>query len=163
MNEIVRLLQKGMQQRRLTAAAHEVGHGLAFLAAGSRPSHMRLEIGWFGGFKGVGVTQLRVAEEDIPKRRHPAYLVGVLAGHAAHARFLHRYMGVDLHRARDLALRSAGEDYERYFQLCALFDVRAQVNKTYAGAERFVFRHGTKLDKFTVRLAKSGRLSGGVL
>lgn len=160
MNEIERLLRRGFNPKRLAAAAHQVGHGYGYLGAGLRPTMLRLDIGWFGRVNGGGVW---LGYHEVTPRQRTAYLVGVLAGHAAHARFLHRYTGAELHTARRMAEPAAEHDYERLFDLTAEWGTRPSVSDLYAKAERLVTRAGTRIDRATPVLARAGRLSGGAL
>lgn len=160
MNDIERMLTKGFSPKRLAAAAHELGHGYGWLAAGFRPKMLSLQIGWFGGVTG-GDTRLGRVEVEPRQRR--AYLVGLLGGHAAQARFLHCHQGMSLPAARRAAEPNAGWDYGRFFDLVAEWDIRPSVNAIYQDAERMVSRAGGRIDKATPRLARSGRLSGGAL
>ena len=64
----------------LPIAAHEVGHALAFRAAGLKVRKLSIERGIFGGLKG-GVT--RIGDYDsttMSKRQLKGLLIGMLAG-----------------------------------------------------------------------------------
>lgn len=162
MSAIARLLAAGMSSSRLGGAAHEVGHGLAYTAAGYRPVELRIVVGWRGDYR-YGHTELSGTAAGVPRRKQEAYLVAVLAGHAAHARFDYCYLGMDPAEAWTDAWESALDDHELYGVLCEHFGVAAHLRATSARASRFVGRHARRLDRLTVALARHGRLSGGAL
>ena len=162
MNALEKALDAGMEPKRLSIAAHEVGHGVGFVEAQCRPELLAFETTLFGRLKG-GYNRLGDEHDEPPSWKIPAFLTALMAGHAADARFAHRYFGMSSEDAYEWAADSARDDYAAFDRYRATYRVRCSTETAYARAEQLVARHGDRIDRLTLRMAKRGRLSGSAL
>ncbi|WP_139320158.1 MULTISPECIES: hypothetical protein [unclassified Pseudonocardia] len=82
---------EGISSEVLAVAAHEVGHGVAFAAAGYVAGPARMRFGWLLG--SPYDAGCKVGPPSTTKRTAPGLLVGYAAGNAAQRLFTDRYLG----------------------------------------------------------------------
>ena len=137
--------------RRLVIAYHEAGHAVAHRVAGGKVSTVEIS-----GDGSGGVTS--TAEDGPTADTLTDWLVMILAGSEAEARFLVRHHGHWRTAARRHARpgsRSDMANFRRYATGSGISESTAR-----AAAERLVRTHWRRIEKVAALLVKKGRITG---
>lgn len=138
------------QGRRLLTAAHELGHWAAFDAAGYAVRSVRVD----GPHDGV-------CHLDAAKAVTVPYLVAIMAGHVAEARWLHRYHDYSRSQALTVTYRhSLASDVPNFRLLRRRHELDLSEKTAIREAETVVKRHWGRVERRVAKLATKGRLSG---
>jgi len=147
----------------LAAAAHEIGHAIAALEAGTQPEFVRLNFGLFGGFNG-GLCRLGdEPDPDSPVDRLTLLVGSWIAGHAAEVRFCQLYLDMDEPAAWKFGRHLADVDYDTFAHYRATLRLRTSVDAAFGHATRLFDRYGAHLDRLTLRLYHARYLTGAAL
>ncbi|WP_410662784.1 hypothetical protein [Amycolatopsis sp. lyj-84] len=132
----------------LAAAYHEAGHAVLHKLSGGTVQHVK-------------VTSSRAytrTAEDRPDADNPLpYLVMVMAGHAAEARFYQRN-GVGSWKADSMAAAQAGGDRANFRRHASGTGISQ--SKALSEAKKQVRRHWGRIERVAQALATTGRVSG---
>ena len=160
MSPVREALDSGVTPRMLEVAAHEVGHALAWQAGGFTIKGLRIVTGLFGGVSDADCT---VSNVWLDGDNIDAYLIGLMGGAAGQTRFLTRHRGRGGWSASGAARGNSSWDISQFRRFSRAHGGSLSVAAATRRAEAIVNRAGHRADALTVRLARSGRLSGGAL
>lgn len=144
----------------LATAAHEVGHGLAEIAAGDIPEHVRLNFAFLGMGMTGGTCQWCDWSDTWTRERATGRAVALMAGHAAETRFRVLYLGMDPRKAHRVSRGDATGDYAQFKVLCRRFGLRISEGHAYDAAMHLLDRQGARLDRLTLRLERHHLIPG---
>lgn len=150
MSEIERMIEKGFDLNRLAAAAHEIGHGHYFTRHVIKVDYVTL-----------GATMTCKRELSGNQRKH--YLIAGAAGAAAQCRFLQKYCGYSKSEGKSFSYGGSKRDRQIFSRKCDEFGIGMSFDSAFSTAYSWAGWHGGRLDSLTVKLAKSGRLSGSAV
>lgn len=137
------------QDRMLLTAAHELGHWVAFDAAGYRVRGLRIH-----------GEHDAICHVDTPHVVDVGYLVAIMAGHVAEARWLHRYHDYPRGKALKVTYRhSSKSDLRGFRTLRRRHGLDVSEDKAIREAEKVVKRHWGRIERRVGKLAEKGRLS----
>lgn len=156
MNPVRDALDDGVPALVLAVAAHEVAHGIAWRAAGFCPGPVWLRYGLLGGLADGGCEHN--ARGRVTAGNVDGFLVGLMAGAAGQARCASRHLSGRCARAG-----SNSADRGEFVHLQCHYRTGLTQGAARRRAESLLSRSGARLDALTVRLARSGRISGGAL
>ncbi len=132
------------------SAMHEAGHAVAFKKAGVRIRKLTLTRSMFGGHQGC-------CEVDDPTERQlRGYLVAILAGIEAEARYLKTHHGFSLSAGRDTAAYGGRYDLAAFKKYSAGTGLSKSSARSKA-ASLVSWNYG-RIESVAARLANSGRL-----
>lgn len=148
-------------QKRLRVAVHEIGHALAFTAAGFKVRVIEVYTAHrghlFGGcWLDHGLGEL---DDESFEAQSEGYMVAAMAGHAAEAQFARVYLGLDASAAYEVSRPAAAHDYDTFHFYRRQWGLAITAAQAYQRAETFLRRHSTRLDDLTLRLAHAGRMT----
>lgn len=158
--EVAIALDEGINREVLEAAAHEVGHGLCWVAGGFGISHLVVSKGWFGGVSDAYCQRrkLWLTCDNIE-----AYLIGLAGGAAGQIRHLTTHQGHGGWRAGGRAYGNAAHDRSEFRRLGRAHGCRLSWSSAVGKARRIIDARAGRHDRLTVALARSGQVSGGAL
>jgi hypothetical protein len=135
--------------QRLRAAAHELGHAIAWHLTGTTPTAIRV-VG--RGERAYGFVSVQAEIHTVDDAR--AYLAGILAGREAGMRWCEEN-GLRHHEHTCLSDLAAFRQQRRDYDLCR----RVSRADARALARRIVARHWPRIVRLAPRLARAGRLT----
>lgn len=153
MNPVKEALRDGVSAQVLKVAAHEIGHALVWRHAGIAIREVRLSRGWFGG---ISDAFCRPDIGDVTKATIDPYLTGLMGGAAATARFVTTFQGAWLTSGRE----GSAADIDTFRWYARRVGSRLSIGAAQGRARSILAGHASRLDRFTVELARTGRLSG---
>lgn len=140
---------------RMVVSAHEVGHAVAYRAAGLTVRYARLESGVFGGLGG----RAKIVEQLVPEKKVAGYAVACLAGSEAEARYLARHYGVSLAKARCIAAPALeASDLDEFKQ--AAKHAGLSRSEGQRRAEQVISTHWGMIERLATKLARKNKLTG---
>jgi hypothetical protein len=153
-------LAAGADPLGLEVAAHEVGHALCWRAAGFPIVHLVIRRGVFGG-----ITDARCRHGRVWLDAHnvDGYLIGLVGGPAAQARFLTTHHRAWRSTARSRARGNGAADLAEFTRLARAHRTRLSVEAAWRAADRLLTTRAGALDRLTARLAATGRITGSAL
>lgn len=160
-SEVAIALAEGVNAEVLECAAHEVGHGLCWVAGGFGIKEMVISRGWlFGGISDAycQCRDLRLTGDNIE-----AYLIGLAGGAAGQIRHLTKHQGHGGWRASGRADGNASHDRSAFRRLGRAHGCRLSWSAAVDKARRIIDDRSGRHYRLTVALARSGQLSGGAL
>lgn len=153
MNPVKKALQDGVPAHLLKVAAHEIGHALVWRHAGISIREVRLSRGWFGG---ISDAYCRPDIDDVTRSTIDPYLTGLMGGAAATARFATTFQGAWPTSGRD----GSAADIDTFRWYARRVGSRLSIGAAQSRARSILAGHTSRLDRHTVELARTGRLSG---
>lgn len=153
MNPVAKALQDGVSAHLLKVAAHEIGHALVWRHAGISIREVRLSRGWFGG---ISDAYCKPDIGDITTATIDPYLTGLMGGAAAQARFAATFEGAWFDSGR----YGSAADIDTFRWYARRIGSRLSIGAAQSRARSILNGHTARLDRLTVELARTGRLSG---
>ena len=160
MNPVEKAVANDTDPLLLMVAAHELGHGVMWRKYGFPIKRVYISLGLFGGVSKAGCTRGKTV---LTAANYEGYLLGLAAGMASEIRCATKYLGYGKWSAEWMVSSSASHDRSEFKRLAKAWGHARSFESDVRRALSMLSDYGSRLDRLTVELVNTKRVSGSSL